>query len=185
MAAIRFTPYATAGGAGSSCAVSENTRFKTAPTPVTMIIEHKANVRMTNGSDRVSPYNRESGLKSGAVMAKARITPTETPERRIWRRIGMTPSEQTGNSIPISHAWGNSRQVPQPNSRRVLCGPSKRWKTAATTSPTRIVGAAMIAAWARRRNAPQKMTSNIARPPFGPRTQAPRTKLVPKGVALG
>ncbi len=75
-------------------------------------------------------------------MAKARIVPPEIRARRISRATGITPSEQTGRSIPMSHACGSSRQVPQPNSRRVPSCPSSRRKMPATNSPTRIVGAA-------------------------------------------
>ncbi len=46
-------------------------------------------------------------------MAKARIAPPEIRARRISRAIGITPSEQTGSSIPTSQACGSSRRAPR------------------------------------------------------------------------
>ncbi len=64
----------------------------------------------------------------------------------------------------MSHACGSSRRVPVPKTRRVPSCPSSRRKTAATTSPTRIVGAACMNAWETRSTAPQKMVANMTLP---------------------
>jgi hypothetical protein len=85
----------------------------------TLWIEQIANVKITMGADKVRPYSNDTGLNNGAVRAKARIAPPDTPARRISRTTGRTPSEQTGNSIPNSQAVGSERHVPSPNRRRV------------------------------------------------------------------
>ena len=41
-------------------------------------------------------------------MAKARIVPPLIPARRISTITGMTPSEHTGSSIPMTQALNNA-----------------------------------------------------------------------------
>ncbi len=55
IAAIRFAPYSTGAGAGSSCTLPGKIRFQMAPTAVTTTMVHRANDRMTNGAERVRP----------------------------------------------------------------------------------------------------------------------------------
>ena len=117
---MRFSPYATGAGAGSSCKTPGKSHPHATPTAVTTSNVQKANARMTKGSESVRPYSMDSGLNSGAVMANARIVPPAILARLISRATGITPSEQIGKSMPINQACGTSRHVPQPNKRRVF-----------------------------------------------------------------
>ena len=101
---------------------------------------------MVQGFEKVNPYISESGLKSGAAKANARIVPPEIPDFFICRTTGITPSEQTGNNIPISHAFTIELIEPLPNRFRVLSSPKSRLKIAATNKPVNRNGAACTVA---------------------------------------
>ncbi len=143
---IRRTPYRTGGSGSAGWAVWGKSQSQIAPTTVTTASEQVANARMVNGSDNVRPYMSDSGLKRGAARAKARMVPPGSPARRISRTTGMTPSEQTGSSMPISQPTNSPFQPPPPNRRRVFSGPRKRRKMAAMKTPARMNGAACSAA---------------------------------------
>ncbi len=78
---------------------------------------------MTKGRLSVSPYNNDNGLNNGAESANADIAPGFTFARRISKRIGNTPIEQTGNSMPTNHDCGSERHRSPPNKRRVPAVP--------------------------------------------------------------
>ncbi len=75
------------------------------------------------GLDKDSPYRIESGLNNGADKANAVIAPGRNFALCISRSIGITPIEQTGNSIPISQDCGNERKESPPNNRRMPDSP--------------------------------------------------------------
>ena len=65
--------------------------------------ENVAKARIVIGLDSVSPYSNDIGSKSGDERANAKIVPIAIPLLRSCLTIGITPSEQPGNSIPITH----------------------------------------------------------------------------------
>ena len=108
------------------------------------------NDRITFGSPRVSPYRNEIGFSSGPVRTNASTTPPGTPDRRISRATGITPSEQTGRSMPAAHPRTAPRH-PVPNTRRVAAGPTIRRRTPAMMTPASSVSDASMPAWQNRR----------------------------------
>ena len=138
------------GGIGSSQGNREsegfsNTRFHNSPPEIARSIVAMTKQMITIGSERVSPYRKESGLSCGAAKTNARIVAVGTPALRISRATGITPREQTGSRDPITHALNSPLSPSPPNKFRVDSGPNIRRITAATKNPTNKVEEASTA----------------------------------------
>ena len=96
-----------------------NSQSKMLPEIVTTTSEQNANATIVIGLESVNPYSIDSGSNSGDERAKAKIVPTAMPLRRNCFTIGITPSEQPGNNMPITHDWNSEATEFDPNSRRV------------------------------------------------------------------
>ena len=86
---------------------------------VTTNNEPNANIKITYGRDKVTPYSSDSGLNKGADSANADMAPAFNFARRISIKIGRTPMLQTGSNIPTAQDWGSERKLDPPKSRRI------------------------------------------------------------------